>query len=233
MSSSSSSAAAAAGGDLRSAVSSLLEANPGGLTQKQLLRDLPPSITRPEGTALLDNVMRILQSMVSASRVEILQSKAIAPNGKEVTTTIFRRVPDEVASKLQGLSSEETAVLNLIEKTGNAGMWVRNLKLTTKLQLTALNKALKKLEKLKLIKPVKSIAFKNRRMYMAYDVEPAKEVTGGIWYAGQSLDDDFIESIREAVLLIMKVRKLFSQQSVQATGGLTLLYRPACAVCSV
>ncbi|RYG51264.1 hypothetical protein EON67_03740 [archaeon] len=49
------------------------------------------------------------------------------------------------------------------------GVWVRSLKMSTKLQQQQLNKILKRLEKRKLAKPIKSIAFKNRRMYMGFD----------------------------------------------------------------
>ena len=163
------------------------------MTQRQLSRSLPESN--------INDVLAALQGLTNESRVEILQARG--PTG--AVCTVFKLVSEELASKLSGLSGEEAAVLSLIEKTGSGGLWVRNLKLTTKLQLTALNKILKKLERARLIKPVKSIAFKNRRMYMAYGVEPAKEVTGGIWYSEQSLDDDFIHSMREGIVWIMKV----------------------------
>lgn len=71
------------------------------------------------------------------------------------------------------------AVLSIIERAGDQGVWVRTLKLQSKLQQQQINKILKRLETRKLAKPVKSIAYKNRRMYMAFDLEPAKELTGG------------------------------------------------------
>lgn len=61
-----------------------------------------------------------------------------------------------------------------------------------------LNKILKKLENRKLIKSVHSVAFKNRRMYMAYDTEPSKDVTGGVWYNEAQLDTAFIGKIKKA-----------------------------------
>lgn len=159
--SSSSSAAAAPSASLRKQVETVLEANPGGMTQKQLLRALP------EHTSTND-VLAVLQTLTNEQRVECLQSRAPGAAASAPPQIVFRLLAPEMAAKLQGLSAEETAVLALIEKTANVGLWVRNIKLSTKLQLTALNKILKKLEKHKLIKPVKSIAFKNRRMYMAF-----------------------------------------------------------------
>jgi DNA-binding MarR family transcriptional regulator len=189
-------AGAGAAAAASAAVLAVLEAHPAGLTQRALMKAMPPG-------AHADGVMGALQALIDRSRVEVLAARA--PYGQEATV-VFRIVSAELASKLQGLSPDETAVLNLIDKTGANGLWVRNLKLSTKLPLTALNKILKKLEKAKLVKPVKSIAFKNRRMYMAFDTEPAKEVTGGIWYSEQTLDDDFIDSMREVIVFIMRVR---------------------------
>jgi hypothetical protein len=247
-SSSSSSSSAASSASLRKQVETVLEANPSGMTQKQLLRALP------EHTSTND-VLAVLQTLTNEQRVECLQSRAPGASAAAPPQIVFRLLAPEMAAKLQGLNAEDSAVLALIEKTGNVGLWVRNIKLSTKLQLATLNKILKKLEKHKLIKPVKSIAFKNRRMYMAYHLgaygererergrglqplspmrqptcaatrgaltltpasfvslllphvaEPAKEVTGGIWYSEQALDDDFIASMREAVMSIVEVRE--------------------------
>ena len=42
---------------------------------------------------------------------------------------------------------------------------------------------LRELEKRQLVKAVKSVASgaSNRKVYMAYGVEPAREITGGAW----------------------------------------------------
>jgi DNA-directed RNA polymerase III subunit RPC6 len=44
---------------------------------------------------------------------------------------------------------------------------------------------LRELEKRQLVKAVKSVASgaSNRKVYMAYGVEPAREITGGAWCA--------------------------------------------------
>jgi hypothetical protein len=46
---------------------------------------------------------------------------------------------------------------------------------------------LKTLETRKLVKPVKSHAAKNKKMYLLYNLEASKEITGGTFYSGQVL----------------------------------------------
>ena len=45
-----------------------------------------------------------------------------------------------------------------------------------------INKCLKSLEQRKLIKAVKSVASSNRKVYMLFELEPSREITGGAWY---------------------------------------------------
>lgn len=45
----------------------------------------------------------------------------------------------------------------------------------------ALKKILKNLESRQLIKSTSSISSKTRKLYLLYDLEPAKEITGGPW----------------------------------------------------
>ena len=44
-----------------------------------------------------------------------------------------------------------------------------------------INKCLKSLEQRKLIKAVKSVASSNRKVYMLFELEPSREITGGAW----------------------------------------------------
>lgn len=62
-----------------------------------------------------------------------------------------------------------------------AGLWTKDLKTRTNLQQAQLTKILRELEKRQLVKAVKSVASANRKVYMAFEVEPAREITGGAW----------------------------------------------------
>jgi DNA-directed RNA polymerase III subunit RPC6 len=49
-------------------------------------------------------------------------------------TPVYRRQSSQDATRLTGLSSEERLVLQLIETTGNIGMWTRDIRLRSNLQ---------------------------------------------------------------------------------------------------
>lgn len=141
---------------------------------------------------------------MNCMRVQGVKQRRTLPDGSTVDEQLYTAVAEARAAKLAGLSAEEMAVLSIIERAGDQGVWVRTLKLQSKLQQQQINKILKRLETRKLAKPVKSIAYKNRRMYMAFDLEPAKELTGGVWYSEQQLDIEFITAIRMFIVRIIR-----------------------------
>lgn len=132
-----------------------------------------------------------LQELINMRRIELW---SVTNNG--VQEHAYKIVSEERAAKLRGLTTEDQLVFQLIEKSQGQGMWVRNLKIATRLQQTQINKILKRLEGRKLIKPVKSITFKTRRMYMSTEFEPDKSLSGGPWYSDTELDLDLIDNIR-------------------------------------
>jgi hypothetical protein len=96
----------------------------------------------------------------------------------------------------------------MVERSAAAGIWVRSLKMNSKLQQATLNKILRRLEARKLIKAVTSVAYKNRRMFMGFDTAPSKDVTGGVWYSEATLDLAFITHVRKEAV-----------KAVAAAGG--------------
>ena len=58
------------------------------------------------------------------------------------------------------------------------GVWTRDIKLGTNIPQHTLTKTLKILEQRNLIKSVRSVVSKSKKLYMLYDVVPAKEITG-------------------------------------------------------
>lgn len=57
----------------------------------------------------------------------------------------------------KGLDCEEKVVFQLIEEAGNKGIWIRDIRHKSNLNMTQLNKVLKSLETKKCIKAVKSV----------------------------------------------------------------------------
>lgn len=66
------------------------------------------------------------------------------------------------------------------------------------LQATVVPKILKTLMQRQLIKCEKSIEGKNKKVYMLFELEPAKEVSGGSWYTGHEFDTEFISNLERA-----------------------------------
>ena len=52
----------------------------------------------------------------------------------------------------------------------------------------------------KLIRTIRTVAVKNRKMYILEGITPAKELTGGVWYHDATMDRDRIEAIRTAAV---------------------------------
>lgn len=104
---------------------------------------------------------------------------------KDGDELVYRLASAEEASKFAGLDVATRMVYQIIEKAGNKGIWTKDIRVQSNIQQQALNKIFKQLENRQLIKPLKSVAAKAKKLYMLYDLTPAKEVTGGPWYTGK------------------------------------------------
>lgn len=117
----------------------------------------------------------------------------------------YMLVEDQVAVQFHGLDASARMVYQVIEKTQNMGCWTKDIRLQTNIQQNALTKILKTLESRRLIKPVKSVTAKSKKLYMLYDLQPAKELTGGVWYSNLEFDHEFISKLR--YFLVQTCRK--------------------------
>jgi len=114
-------------------------------------------------------------------------------------------VEENVASNFKGLDVSARLVYQVVKTAGNMGIWTKDIRFQTNIQQQALNKIFKQLESRKLIKPVKSVTNKSKKLYMLYDVKPAKEITGGPWYDGDmEFDHEFINELRKFILLCVR-----------------------------
>jgi DNA-directed RNA polymerase III subunit RPC6 len=105
----------------------------------------------------------------------------------------YQAVDFNLAKKVQGLDDEHMLVLQKIEDTASQGAWSKTLQNQTKLSAPVINKVTKELLKRGLIKEVKSAQFRNRKVFMKYDVEPAEQVSGGRWYHNGDWDTELVE----------------------------------------
>ena len=154
------------GGDgsvaLRARLLKLITKHPEGLTARIVGRRLDVEAAQ---------VGELIATLMAEGRVEVLRQRR--PDG--VDLQLFIPVSAERAEKIKGLNAEEQAVLGLVERSAGTGVWVRSLKNSTKLQQAVLARIVRRLESRKLIKSVTSVAYKNRKMYMGFDI--------GVWAA--------------------------------------------------
>lgn len=100
-------------------------------------------------------------------------------------------------SVAKGSDSEEKVVYKIIEEAGNKGIWIRDIRFKSNLNITQLNKVLKSLETKKYIKAVKSVSASRKKVYMLYDLEPDSTVTGGAWYQDQDFESEFVDVLSQ------------------------------------
>ncbi|KAH7444707.1 hypothetical protein KP509_02G089100 [Ceratopteris richardii] len=88
------------------------------------------------------------------------------------------------------------------------------MKRTTNLQQPQVAKAIKNLEARNLIKAVKSIANKNKKVYMLAELKPSKELTGGAWYTDQQFDSEFINVMKQQCVQFVMKQGLASVETI-------------------
>nr|XP_043606954.1 DNA-directed RNA polymerase III subunit RPC6-like [Erigeron canadensis]XP_043606955.1 DNA-directed RNA polymerase III subunit RPC6-like [Erigeron canadensis]XP_043606956.1 DNA-directed RNA polymerase III subunit RPC6-like [Erigeron canadensis] len=118
-------------------------------------------------------------------------------------SVLNKRKKPESTSTAGNLVEADRAVLNIIKSRKEMAIWTRDLKKETSLPDTIINKSIKSLLNLALIKEVAHIQFKGRKHYIAAEFEPSKEITGGSWYVDGNLDTAFIDQLKDLCLKII------------------------------
>lgn len=77
-----------------------------------------------------------------------------------------------------------------------------------------MNKTLKILEQRSLIKSVRSVVSKSKKLYMCFDLTPAKEITGGPWYSDQEFDREFVELLSDMIVKIISKGGILDLQTI-------------------
>jgi DNA-directed RNA polymerase III subunit RPC6 len=129
-----------------------------------------------------------INALLSARKLQIF---------RDGDTLVYMLVKQDEAVKFKGLSSEDLLVYQIIQQSGNTGIWTKDLKQKSNLPQAQIAKIFKSLEARKLIKAVKHVAQQNRKVYMLYELEPSREITGGAWYTEHEYDAEFISVLRE------------------------------------
>eukprot|EP01066_Platyproteum_vivax_P003537 Platyproteum_vivax@DN14471_c0_g1_i1.p1 len=143
-----------------------------------------------------EQLVKLINELAAAGRVQILKDEN---NAHKV-----QAVPAEVADKLAKLSTDEKFVLQTIKDADRHGIWSRDIKNKTLLSDNTVNRALKTLVAGRMIKQVKAAGQTSRRIYMLYELEPSKEISGGSFYKDGEFDEELVEGVKKVVLSFLQ-----------------------------
>lgn len=149
-----------------------------------------------------------INKLIQSEMLEIL---------KKGEALIYRlKDPAKKSSAPSDMDNEERIIYNIIEEGGATGIWIRDIRVKSNLIMTQLNKILKNLENKKLIKAVKSVNASKKKVYMLYNLEPDRSVTGGAWYQDSDFEAEFVDVLNQQCLRYLQMRR---ETSKKLKGG--------------
>ncbi|ORM39542.1 DNA-directed RNA polymerase III subunit RPC6 [Babesia sp. Xinjiang] len=113
----------------------------------------------------------------------------------------YVRLRDAVSrQQVARLQDVEYAVFCAIETAGDRGIWTADIKKLCEITGNQLTRSLRVLvEQHGLVKQVTNVHQKNRKLYMLFNVKPARELTGGSFYFNGEFNEILVEHIQEQV----------------------------------
>lgn len=182
--------------ELESRIIELCRQIPKGITDQVIQNDLPQFDAQ-------QRVMAI-NRLLSTGQVMLLKS------GNQL---IYRLKDPDASGKNKGSDNQEKIVFQVVEDAGNKGIWIRDIRYKSNLLMTQLNKILKSLESKKLIKAVKSVSASRKKVYMLYNLEPDRSVTGGAWYSDQDFESEFVDVLNQQCFKFLEQKAASAQES--------------------
>jgi DNA-directed RNA polymerase III subunit RPC6 len=150
--------------------------------------------------------------ILQALNLLIKQNRLVPCPGQD-GKMLFRLKTAEEVAKFQGLVAEDMLIYQEVERAGASGISAKDLSHSTHMQPPQLTKVLKTLETRRLIRPVKSMS-KNKKVYLLYDLEASREITGGTFYSSQEFDHELIIRLQETAIAIITREDNASAQKV-------------------
>ncbi|CAD5111375.1 DgyrCDS691 [Dimorphilus gyrociliatus] len=123
------------------------------------------------------------------------------------------KTADAASNQLKGSDHQEKQIYQLIDESKNMGIWMRDIRLKSGLPMSQVQKTLKVLESKKLIKAVNCVNAAKKKVYMLYDVEPDRSLTGGAWYSNQDFESEFVDILNQQCF------KFLQQKLAQSREG--------------
>lgn len=164
---------------------------------------------KPKGISDKDISIEIpqLEPAQKAAAINKLLAQGYFDLFKQGGTLLYRLKDPSKTKSVKGADNEEKVVYNIIEEAGNKGIWIRDIRFKSNLMPTQLNKILKSLETKKFIKAVKSVAASKKKVYMLYNLEPDRSVTGGAWYQDQDFEAEFVDVLNQQCYRFLEQRR--------------------------
>ncbi|KAL0269878.1 UNVERIFIED_CONTAM: hypothetical protein PYX00_007465 [Menopon gallinae] len=161
--------------DIRDRVLEVIKKYPKGITDQDLTMELPDLLPEERVT--------IFNSLLAQGSLYLFNLGG---------TLVYRYKQPNKVQGAKDADNEEKVVYSIIEAASNKGIWIREIRYQSNLLPNQLNKILKTLENKKLIKAVKSVSASKKKVYMLYNLEPDKSLTGGAWYSDQDFEAEFV-----------------------------------------
>lgn len=133
--------------------------------------------------------VKAINSLLSKGQIDLVQGS---------NNQLLYKIKDtQKQVDLRGSDNQERLVYQIIKEAGNKGIWIRDIRRGCGLAPPPLNKILKKLENRKVIKAIKSVGDSKKKVYMLFELEPDRSVTGGAWYSDQDFDAEFVNVLNQ------------------------------------
>ncbi|XP_035154337.1 DNA-directed RNA polymerase III subunit RPC6 isoform X3 [Callithrix jacchus] len=186
---------------------------PHGITD-QVIQNEMPHIEAQQRAVAINRLLSMGQLDLLRSNTGLLYRIKDSQNAGSVSFFL---------SKMKGSDNQEKLVYQIIEDAGNKGIWSRDIRYKSNLPLTEINKILKNLESKKLIKAVKSVAASKKKVYMLYNLQPDRSVTGGAWYSDQDFESEFVEVLNQQCFKFLQSKVELSMEDIETILN-TLIY---------
>ncbi|XP_027348362.1 DNA-directed RNA polymerase III subunit RPC6-like [Abrus precatorius] len=119
-----------------------------------------------------------------------------------------RKRQDLASAVSASLSNEDRVIYNIIRAKKELGIHHTDIKRETNIPETMLKRTIKSLLSKSLIKEVVSIQNRQKKLLMAVEFQPSKEITGGDWYTEGKLDTQLIEALSDVCFKIILRQKV-------------------------
>ena len=140
---------------------------------------------------------QILQAFPHLKRSEIISSITRLHHSAQAEVVVMNGKP-HYRALINKTGNYEEMVLSQLAQSGTNGMWLRDIKMRTNIPHNLILKILKNLEGTRKIKAVKSVK-NNRKIYILYDLTPAEEITGGVWFSNGDVDLVFVNKLLDII----------------------------------